>query len=84
VLTIWPFYGLAVAGLYRLRRIRPDLARPYKVPGYPLVPAIFVAAVIYLVGSALVADPIWTGVTFAVVLAGVPVYYAAFKSNRIA
>ena len=84
MLTIWPFYGLAVAGLYRLRRIRPDLARPYKVPGYPLVPAIFVAAVIYLVGSALVADPIWTGVTFAVVLAGVPVYYAAFKSTRIA
>ncbi len=84
VLTIWPFYGLAVAGLYRLRRIRPELPRPYKVPGYPLVPAIFVAAVIYLVGSALVADPIWTGVTFAVVLAGVPVYYAAFKSNRIA
>ena len=84
VLTIWPFYGLAVAGLYRLRRIRPELARPYKVPGYPLVPAIFVAAVIYLVGNALVADPIWTGVTFAVVLAGVPVYYAAFKSTRIA
>ena len=84
VLTIWPFYGLAVAGLYRLRRTRPELPRPYKVPGYPVVPAIFVAAVIYLVGNALVADPIWTGVTFAVVLAGVPVYYAAFRSTRIA
>jgi basic amino acid/polyamine antiporter, APA family len=79
VLSIWPFYGLAVAGLYRLRRTRPDLARPYRVPGYPFVPAIFVAAVIYLVGNALVADPLWTGFTLAIVLAGIPVYHFAFR-----
>jgi len=78
VLTIWPFYGLAIAGLYRLRRKRPDLPRPYKVPGYPVVPAIFVAAVVYLIGNAVISDPLWTGVTFAIVLAGVPVYFAAF------
>ena len=81
VLTIWPFYGLAIAGLYRLRRTRPDLPRPYKVPGYPAVPAIFVAAVIYLVGNALISDPMWTGVTFAIVLAGIPVYFAAFATK---
>jgi APA family basic amino acid/polyamine antiporter len=81
VLTIWPFYGLAIAGLYRLRRKRPDLPRPYTVPGYPFVPAIFVAAVIYLVGNALIADPVWTGVTFAIVLAGVPVYLAVFAKK---
>jgi amino acid transporter len=34
VLSIWPFYGLAIAGLYRLRRTRAELARPYRVPGY--------------------------------------------------
>jgi amino acid transporter len=78
VLTIWPFYGLAVAGLYRLRRRRPDLPRPYRVPGYPVLPAIFIAAVIYLVVNALIADPVWTGVTFGIVLAGIPVYYALF------
>lgn len=81
VLTIWPFYGLAIAGLYRLRRRRPDLPRPYKVPGYPVVPAIFVAAVMYLVGNALLLDPVWTGVTFAIVLAGVPVYYLSFRTT---
>jgi amino acid transporter len=79
VLAIWPFYGLAIAGLYRLRRTRPDLPRPYKVPGYPFVPAIFVAAVIYLVGNAVVSDPVWTTVTLGVVLAGIPVYIAAFR-----
>ena len=79
VLSIWPFYGLAIAGLYRLRRLRPELPRPYKVPGYPVVPAVFVAAVVYLVGNALIADPLWTGVTFAIILAGIPVYYVAFR-----
>ena len=82
VLSIWPFYGLAIAGLYRLRRTRPELPRPYRVPGYPIVPGIFVAAVIYLVGNALVSDPLWTGVTFAIVLAGIPVYLLLFKTRR--
>jgi amino acid transporter len=77
VLAIWPFYGLAVAGLYRLRR-RTDLARPYRVPGYPIVPAIFIAACVYLVASALIGDPLWTGVTLGIVLAGLPVYYLTF------
>jgi amino acid transporter len=78
VLSIWPFYGLAIAGLYRLRRARPELPRPYRVPGYPVVPALFIGAVLFLVGNALVSDPVWTGVTFGIVLAGVPVYYALF------
>jgi amino acid transporter len=82
VLAIWPFYGVAIAGLYRLRRSRPGLARTYRVPGYPVTPAIFIAAVVYLVASALMADPLWTSVTFAMVLAGVPVYYGAFARRR--
>lgn len=81
VLSIWPFYGLAIAGLYRLRRLRPDLPRSYTVPGYPVLPAIFVAAVVYLVSNTLIADPVWTGVTFAVVLAELPVYYVAFRNT---
>jgi amino acid transporter len=79
VLAIWPFYGLAIAGLFRLRRLRPDLPRPFKTPGYPLVPGLFVAAAIFLIGNALVSDPLWTGLTFAIVMAGVPVYYALFR-----
>jgi amino acid transporter len=80
VLSIWPFYGLAVAGLYRLRR-RADVPRPYTVPGYPVLPAVFIAGVLYLVGNALLTDPKWTSVTFAIVLAGVPVYYVCFAQR---
>jgi amino acid transporter len=82
VLSIWPFYALGIAGLYRLRRTRPDLPRPYRVPGYPVLPAVFIAAVVYLVGSALVADPLWTGATFATLLAGLPVYALVFARRR--
>lgn len=82
VLSIWPFYGLAIAGLYRLRRTRPDLPRPYRVPGYPILPGLFIAAVAYLVGNALWTDPVWTGLTFGVVFAGVPVYFAFFRRPR--
>jgi APA family basic amino acid/polyamine antiporter len=81
ILAIWPFYGLAVAGLYRLRR-RDDLPRPYRVPGYPIVPAIFIAACVYLVASAFVGDPLWTGMTLGIVLAGAPVYYFVFRRGR--
>ncbi len=79
VLAMWPFYALSVAAIYRLRRSQPHLHRPYKVIGYPFVPAIFVAAALYLVVNALITDPVWTSITFGVVLAGLPVYWLAFR-----
>ncbi len=81
VLAMWPFYGLGVASIYRLRRRRPDLARPYRVIGYPVVPAIFLAGVVYLLGNALVTNTFWTSVVFAIVLAGLPVYWLFFRHS---
>lgn len=43
VFTMWIFYGLGAIALLRLRRTRPDLARPYRCWGYPVVPLIFIA-----------------------------------------
>ena len=83
VLAIWPFYGIAFAGLFRLRRSRDDEMRAYRTPGYPLVPAIFIAGVTYLVGNAVAVDPRLTLVTVAIVLAGVPVYYAIFTRQQV-
>jgi APA family basic amino acid/polyamine antiporter len=80
VLSIWPFYAVAVAGLYRLRR-RPNASRPYSVPGYPVVPLVFIVGVGFLVGNAFVSDPLWTGLTFGVVLLGAPVYYVFFADK---
>lgn len=75
ILGIWPFYALAVAAVFVLRRTRADLARPYRTWGYPLVPALFLAASLGMVVNALWTDPMNTGVTFAIMFAGVPVYY---------
>jgi amino acid transporter len=82
VLAIWPFYALGVAAIYRLRRTRPDLPRPYRALGYPVVPAIFVGAVAAFVVNALINDTLNTAITFAMIFAGVPVYFIAFRNRH--
>ena len=82
VLAMWPFYGLSVAAIYRLRRSQPHLQRPYKVVGYPVRPGGLRRRGLYLVINALITDPMWTSITFGVVLAGLPVYYAVFRIRR--
>ena len=76
ILGIWPFYALAVAAVFVLRRTRPDLERPYRTWGYPVVPILFLLASVGMVVNALVTDPVNTGITFGIILLGVPVYYA--------
>jgi amino acid transporter len=82
VLAIWPFYALGVAAIYRLRKRRPDLERPYRAIGYPIVPAIFVVSVIAFVINSLINEPKSTGITFALILTGVPVFQIAFANRR--
>lgn len=75
ILGSWPFYALAVAAVYRLRRLRPDAERPYRTLGYPVTPAIFLLASFLMMGNALVTDPAGTGFTFGVIATGIPVYF---------
>ena len=80
VLAIWPFYAVSVAAIYRLRRTRPGMPRPYRVVGYPVVPAIFIASVVWFVANAIINEPGPTLITFALILAGVPVYAVFFRT----
>jgi APA family basic amino acid/polyamine antiporter len=75
ILGIWPFYALAVGAVFVLRRTRPDLPRPYRTWGYPVIPILFLLASVGMVLNALVTEPRDTGITFAIILAGVPAYY---------
>src|SRR6476469_1458340 len=75
ILGIWPFSELAVAAAFVLRRTRPDLPRPYRTWGYPVVPILFLVASVAMVVNALWTDPVNTGITFAIILAGIPVYF---------
>ena len=82
VLAAWPFYALSVAALFRLRRTRPDLPRPYRAAGYPFVPAIFVIGVAWFVVNALVNDPGSTLATFGVIAIGIPIYFFSFARSE--
>jgi basic amino acid/polyamine antiporter, APA family len=82
VLAIWPFYALSVAAVYRQRRLNPDRARPYEVVGYPVVPAIFILSVVWFVANAFITDPVPTGLTFALIGAGIPVYFLFVAGNK--
>ncbi|XP_075061554.1 cystine/glutamate transporter-like [Mixophyes fleayi] len=69
----WLFIGMAVVGLLYLRYKRPEMHRPFKVP--IIIPALFSFACLLMVTLSLYADPINTGIGFAITLTGVPVYY---------
>ena len=58
------------------------MPRPYRAIGYPVVPAVFVIAVVAFVINAFVYEPISTGVTFALILTGVPIFHFFFSRAR--
>jgi len=85
VIAIVPFLALGVGAVFVLRR-RPDYDPPFRVPGYPVVPALFILATIYLLLNAIAApDSRWS--TLAVlggVVLGIPVFYATVGRRRVA
>jgi APA family basic amino acid/polyamine antiporter len=69
------FYILTIAGLFRLRRTQPDVERPYRAVGYPVVPALYIvgAATILVILFVYRTATTWPGLI--IVLLGVPVYF---------
>ncbi|MBX3381337.1 MAG: amino acid permease [Phycisphaeraceae bacterium] len=75
VFTMWIFYGMGAIALFVLRRKHHAHVRPYRVPGYPIVPAIFVLASVAMTVLSIQADPKTTLMWLGVLAAGVPVYF---------
>jgi APA family basic amino acid/polyamine antiporter len=76
VTAIVPFYALAVASIFVLRK-RADYDPPFRAPLYPIVPALFILATLFLLGNAIV-DPTsrWPTLgVLGVIVLGIPVYY---------
>ncbi|HEX3157425.1 MAG TPA: amino acid permease [Gemmatimonadaceae bacterium] len=74
VFSGWIFYGLGALSIFVFRRREPHAPRPFRVPGYPLTPALFVAAAAAIVINATITQPGRAAVGLGVVLAGVPAY----------
>jgi APA family basic amino acid/polyamine antiporter len=81
VFTAWIFYGLGALAVFVFRRTRPDAARPFRVPGYPWTPALFVLAALGIVGSTLVGQPMRALFGLTVLALGVPAYLI-WRSRR--
>ena len=77
------FYFLTTLALFRLRRIRPDLPRPVKAFGYPVLPALYMAAVAALLVVLLLYRPLYTWPGVVIVALGIPVYLLWRRSARV-
>ncbi|HZT75757.1 MAG TPA: amino acid permease [Vicinamibacterales bacterium] len=76
------FYILTIAGIFRLRRTRPDADRPYRAFGYPVVPALYIAGAATILAVLFVYRTATTWPGLIIVLLGVPVYFAWKPKGR--
>jgi len=74
IFAVFIFYGATTLGVFILRRKMPDAHRPYKVWGYPFVPAIFILFCIGLFINTIATRPREAAIGLILILAGIPVY----------
>ncbi len=75
------FYALTILGIFRLRKSRPELDRPYKAFGYPFLPAVYIVIATALALLLLIFETNFTLPGLAIILLGVPVYYFIMRRN---
>ena len=80
VVVVLAFLGLTVSTVFMLRRTMPDAERPVRAWGYPVVPALYLLAVVLLIGNTFVATPGRALAGFGLVALGLPVY--AYYARR--
>lgn len=76
------FYVLTILGIFILRKKRPDIERPYKAFGYPILPAIYILMGITFCVLLIIYKPMYTWPGLLIVLIGIPIYYIAVANNN--
>ncbi|MEO7028755.1 MAG: amino acid permease [Acidobacteriaceae bacterium] len=71
----WIFYALAAASVFVYRKHDPGAHRPYRVPGYPFTPAIFIVAAVALVVNTMATQPARAAIGLGIVALGTPAYF---------
>ena len=82
IFASWILYGMTAAAVIVLRVKRPDLERPYRTLGYPLVPALFVAAAFILLLSTAIDRPRESLMGIGLILLGLPFYFYWRKQHK--
>jgi APA family basic amino acid/polyamine antiporter len=75
VFTVLLFYILTILSVFIFRKKYPQKERPYKALGYPVMPAIYIAAVAFIMIMLLVYKPLYTWPGLIIVLLGLPIYF---------
>jgi APA family basic amino acid/polyamine antiporter len=75
IFAVLVFYILTVAGVFILRRKRPDAERPYRAIGYPALPGLYVLLAAAIAVDLLILKPAYTWPGLGLVVLGVPVYF---------
>ena len=75
IFAVFIFYGATTLGVFILRRRMPDAHRPYKVWGYPVVPAIFILFCIGLFFNTIITRPREAAIGLILIFSGIPVYF---------
>lgn len=81
IFAVYIFYGATATGVFILRRRMPDTHRPYKVPGYPVITAIFVLFCIGLFINTIMTQPREALIGLSLIVAGIPVYFIFRRRN---
>jgi len=69
------FYILTIAGIFRLRRTRPEAERPYRAFGYPVIPALYIIGAAVILGVLLIYQTATTWPGLIIIATGIPVYF---------
>jgi APA family basic amino acid/polyamine antiporter len=75
IFASWILYGMTAAAVLVLRKTQPDLPRPYRTAGYPVVPALFVLAAAVLIITTAVQRPRESAMGIGVIVLGLPFYF---------
>jgi APA family basic amino acid/polyamine antiporter len=75
VFSVMIFYALTIAGIFVLRRKRPDVERPYRALGYPVIPALYIVAAAIILWVLLMYRTVDSLKGLVIVIVGVPVYW---------
>jgi APA family basic amino acid/polyamine antiporter len=75
IFAVLAFYILSIGAVYVLRKKRPELPRPYRCYGYPIVPAIYIVLCAFIMLGLLIVKPTYSWPSFFIILSGVPIYF---------
>ena len=76
VFMSWLWFALAAAAIFVYRRREPHAHRPFRTPGYPVTPALFIAAALVIVGNTIIAQPVQSLLGVGLAVLGVPAFLA--------